>query len=232
MDKHQVRQGILRSWHLANAVDLAGTFSMPEPLVVDESFRTIALSGTASYVELYLSGLRLSQYNFLLVDYSFFQFGWTAREHVRYAFYPNPFASRPDALEDVRRYEDDVRSGVLSYDDYLDILREFTPEPRVPLIRYDSAPTQYRELRHPACHFHIGHHADNRWAVRRLLTPLAFTALMVKHYYGGNWRRHGDDETAEGGNSLEASLLREKIDCRLIDPTRFSIVEDKSFFFC
>jgi hypothetical protein len=115
--------------------------------------------------------------------------------------------------------------------EYLSMLRDARLDPRVPLLRYEHAPDQYKGLHHPCSHFHIGHHADNRWALNRLLTPLAFTLLILKLYYGSVWRDLGLDEADKCGNSFETALIEEKTNCRPIRDALFSALEARSFFF-
>jgi hypothetical protein len=170
----------------------------------------------------------LSHYNFLRTDYSYFQFSWSSPERVRYAFYPNPFEG---SAADFKRRRELVESGLITQDEYLSMLRDARLDPRVPLLRYEHAPDQYKGLHHPCSHFHIGHHADNRWALNRLLTPLAFTLLILKLYYGSVWRELGLDEADECGNSFETALIEEKTNCRPIRDALFSALEARSFFF-
>ena len=164
----------------------------------------------------------------MLTDYSYFQFSWSVPDSVRYAYYPNPFEG---SVADFKRQRELVESGLITQDEYLSILRDARLDPRVPLLRYEHAPDQYRGLHHPCSHFHIGHHADNRWALNRFLTPFAFTLLILKHYYGAVWRDLGRDEADECGNSFESKLIEEKTNCRPISDALFSAIEARSFFF-
>ena len=113
----------------------------------------------------------------------------------------------------------------------MSILRDARLNPQAPLLRYEHAPDQYQELHHPCSHFHIGHHADNRWALNRVVTPRAFTLLILKHYYGSVWRDLGHDEADECGNGFETKLIEEKTRCRSIGDSLFSALEARSFFF-
>jgi hypothetical protein len=165
-------------------------------------------------------------------DYSFFQFSWSGTDRVRYAYYPNPFiAGRKDELDNFRRRRELVEAGMITHEEYLSLLRDAPVESRVPVIRYENAPDQHNGLRHPCSHFHIGHHSDNRWALNRILTPLAFTLLVLKHYYGAEWSRRGSDERDSHGNVFESRLIEEKKNCRPILGSFFSEAEAKSFFF-
>ena len=192
MDRRQVQNGIFRAWKAIEKLELGETFSSGAPLPVTEEFRNLILNDEISYVTLYLGGLNQSHYNFLLSDYSYFQFSWSLKDCVRYAYYPNPFATGKTNIANFRQLRERVESGEIPFEEYLETLKGNQPEAWIPLIRYENAPSQHKELQHPCSHFHIGHHSDNRWAVNRLLTPLAFTLLILKHYYSSAWREHGD----------------------------------------
>jgi hypothetical protein len=228
MERHEVQNGIYRSWEIVDSMDLGETISNGAPLGVNEDFRNLILSSETSYLSIYLAGLNLSHYNFLLIDYSYFQFSWSSPDNLRYAYYPNPFEG---TATDFKRRRELVESGLITQDEYLSILRDAGLDPRAPLLRYEHAPSQYEALHHPCSHFHIGHHADNRWALNRLLTPLAFTLLILKQYYGSEWREIGYDEGNECSNVFETKLIEEKTRCRQIENTLFSALETRSFFF-
>jgi hypothetical protein len=131
---------------------------------------------------------------------------------------------------DFRRRRKLVEQGAITYEDYLSLLRDADAELRVPLIRYENAPSQYKGLKHPCSHLHIGHHGDNRWPVNRVLTPLAFTLWILKQYYGSEWQTFGDNEQDEFGNIFESRLITEKMECRPVMPPHFSEAEGRSFF--
>jgi hypothetical protein len=232
MDRRAVHDGILRAWRTIVFLELAETISSPAPLEVNDEFRDLIINENSDYVTIYTAGLRLSHYNFLLNDYSFVQFGWFSENHVRYAYFPNPFTMSPDATQylDWAQWRDEVTAELLTHEEYLDLLRDLKPEIRAPIIRYENAPDQYRAFNHPCSHFHFGHHADNRWPSNRLLTPLAFTLLILKHYYGAKWRLIGNDSADVLGNSLESKLVAEKMNCRIIGDDLFSAEEGKSFY--
>jgi len=231
MNRPDIQSGIVRAWKVAVSLGLGETISTPAPLSVNDEFRDSALSSESQYHNIYLLGLRLSYYNFLISDYSFFQFSWFTRDHVRYAYYPNPFISSESDLADLRHWRDMLATGFISLDDYLDVLRDSKPGIGVPPIRYENATGQHRGLQHPCSHFHIGHHEDNRWASNRVITPLAFTLLVLKQYYGAVWREVGTDSSDEFGNRFESKLIQEKMNCRPMDYVLFLPAEARSFFF-
>jgi|SRR6185312_8700076 len=232
MQRSDVRSGIQRSWQAVDDLQLGETFSQPTPLEVDGEFRDIALTPTSTYSDVYLAGLNRSHYNFLLFDYSYFQFSWEKINHVRYAYYPNPFlATDEQNIKDFRRKRELVENGTVTHEDYLALLRDTPIEARVPALRYENSPDQRRELRHPCSHLHIGHHGDDRWPLNKLLSPLAFTLLVVKHYYGNEWRSIGDRDSDQNGNIYDSMLIKEKAEgCVLVSANLFSDKDAASFF--
>ena len=231
MERHELDSGIRRAWAKAEELSLAETFSKPSSLVVDPAFRDLILKGGAAYSDVYLYGLRNSYYNFILTDYSFFQFSWSGSDDVRYAYYPNPFYLSEGRQAQLRELRAMVDAEMMSEEDFLQLFRgSGAPDIRAPLIRYENAPSQYRELDHPTSHFHLGFHAENRWAIRRVLTPLAFSLLIFKQYYSSRWQIMSDSEDELGG-SLERSLIEERGNCRVLGDEFFSAVELRSFHF-
>ena len=98
-----------------------------------------------------MCGLRLSHYNFLLSDYSFFQFSWSVVDNVRYAYYPNPFIpyGEQDGISRLKRLRELLQAEMITYEEYLSILRDAKADPRAPLFRYENAPDQICEVGNP-----------------------------------------------------------------------------------
>lgn len=107
------------------------------------------------------------------------------------------------------------------------LIASLTTSSTIPLIRYENAPSQYRVFEHPCSHFHIGLHSENRWAVSRVLTPLAFTLWIVKQYYRDSWLSQAD-VMHELGNPLEKRLIEERMECRVLGDDLFSVTEGTS----
>jgi len=169
----------------------------------------------------------------MLTDLAFFQFSHSSPEDVRYAYYPNPYvtdrSAKDPALIDDLRFA--LEAEELNSEEYLSVLSEVETDVRAPLIRYENAPKAYSELRHPCSHFHIGHNVDNRWAVNRVLSPLAFTMLVLKHYYAPSWDARWTELEGKLQNTLEQRLISEKTGCHPVAPEMFSELEKRSFFF-
>lgn len=233
MESRDVLTGIGRSWRLIVDLELAETISNAGPLEVSQEFRDLLLRSDTTYAAIYRAGLRLSHYNFLLNDLSYFQFSWSKPDELRYAYYPNPF-SVGGGGSNIETFEK-LRSALVfeqtNSEDYLTELSEAKPEIRAPLIRYENAPLAYKELSHPCSHFHIGYHAENRWAINRVLSPLVFTLLILKHYYRANWDKHWKLEKDTMKNELELKLIEEKTKCKPVRAEEFSNLETRSFHF-
>lgn len=227
MNDRECATGIRRSWELVNQINVGQSFSLPQPLSVTEAFRRIALDASSSYIDVYQAGLHLKHYNFILSDFSYFQFS-NKNDGLRYAFYPNPFdTSVSYSVEDLHLY---VSEGAMTEEEYLEILSESEVCIGSPFIRYEYAPTQYLELHHPSAHFHIGFHSENRWAVSKILTPFAFTAFILKNYYSSDWGNH-DDTNHEYGNELNELIVRERTTCTSVEDALFTDKERRFFHF-
>ncbi len=227
MDRRMVVDGIYASWRFFEGCLLAESFASPDPLAVDSEFRDMIMGDGATHELLYSYCLRKSHFNLLLYDHSFFQFGWTSDDNVRFAYYPNPHVSDNQALGKFRRYRDMLDEGALQDEDFGQLVRAMTYRGSVPIFRYEHAPGQYVPLSHPCSHMHIGLHGENRWALRRQLTPLAFSMLIAKHYYPVEWALGIEDGSITGENRHEVALVEERKNCRIV--AQFSPEEELAF---
>ncbi|MBA1289192.1 DUF2290 domain-containing protein [Pseudomonas japonica] len=233
MTRQEVANGIMKTFGVVEKLQLLESFSQPEPLPVNEDFRKIILSEGNTYRDVYLAALNMSYHNIILSDFSFFQFSIEKQDHVRYAYYPNPFMS--GSLEEkkrFRKYRELLEAELISQEDFERMLVDTSHVSGVPMFRYENAPGQRVKFHHPCSHFHIGFHSENRWPVERILTPFAFSLLVLKQYHGISWRSHGDSEDdAHTGNIFDTNLISEKYECRIIGPDFFEDIEKRSFFF-
>ncbi len=230
MDQREVQRGIRESWAAVLEIDMGETISSIAPLRVNEEFRNLLFSDEVQYNELYLAGLECKHYNILLSDFSFFQYSIIADDHVRYAFYPNPFLDPIEAEVNIERCRELLDAGMITNEEFLTLINEQRSDNRAAPIRYESAPRDRREFSHPSSHFHIGHGAGGRWAIARNLTPLAFTLLILKHYYPQKWQA-ADDPLKETGNAFEAQLIRARAECPEVPEVLFSDLERSCFHF-
>jgi hypothetical protein len=232
MDDRLLAQGVRRSWEFAKRLNLDETFSQQTSLAPTEEFRRLAADRSVKYEILYLSALRSSYYNFLISDYSFFQF-WVNRDgHSRFAYYPNPFVgASQDAMNEIAQIRDYVEEDLVSYDEYLQHISEIQSSRCPPLVRYEYAPSQYVNLVHPCSHFHFGNHGENRWPSNRELTPAAFALIIFKQFYGEQWVRHGNEIISQSIPSLDECLKNERANSRILSNGVFSADEALQFHF-
>jgi hypothetical protein len=231
MNRDDVVHGIRKTWETAERLNLAEVYTNPGVLPLNEEFRDLILSSKSSYADVYIKALSLSHYNIILSDYSYFQFSLDRDSYVRYAYYPNPFISGQEDIDAFKRYQELVESDMISHEDYLSLLSDKKAVGGIPMLRYENAPDQRKKFHHPCSHFHIGFHSDNRWPLKRILTPHAFSLLVFKNYYGNSWKGAGDDEEEDVSNLFERQLIVEKSNCRLVPEEFFEKVEERSFYF-
>jgi hypothetical protein len=232
MRNDDVRRGIGRSWRLASQIDLMLDVSSELPLLPSDEFRSFALDQNRRYEEVYLCGLRNKDYNFSLVDYSFFQFGISRENHVRYAYYPNPFlGSSPEKVKQLNDYFDAVEDGTMSFEDYLAEISIIKSSNHSPLVRYENAPDEYVQWKHPTSHFHLGDNTNNRWPLGRSLTPLAFSLIIFKQFYSEAWHDRGEIHFDGSTKSLDQRLCDEKLNCRIVPDSLLSKDEKLQFVF-
>jgi hypothetical protein len=194
------------------------------------SFQGLGDQSRRFYEELYLSGLRDSQYNILLRDLSFFQFGTGSVDGVRFAYYPNPFlGAATDALAELKEMQEYVAEGVIDVDEFLHRVSEIRRPQHPPLVRYEYSKCQYVEATHPCSHMHVGFHQENRWPVRRYLTAHAFALLIFRLFYLDFWTRA--DPIKSGGSelTLDAVLKGARAECRMLYEDEFSNEESARF---
>jgi hypothetical protein len=164
-------------------------------------FNQVALDGTIGYEEVYLTGLSLRYFNFVISDQSYFQFSEVGRS-LRFAYYPNPFTNSDALLE--------LADDPLDFDS-IDLTQLKATAGRSPL-RFDVAPEQYVAISHPYAHFHLGHGELGRLGSSRIYCPVTFCLLVMRLYYPEEWARFdvevaGNGFTNEFDSRLAALLL-------------------------
>jgi hypothetical protein len=180
---------------------------------------------SAKYTEVYDVAIRNNDFNFVLSDSSFFQFSESS-DGVRFAYYPNPYkfveyeSDKKDALEMLNNNE-------ISPEDYEQLLSESKFMIDTPAIRYDLSYKQYCKDFHPTAHLHVGLFVENRWPVKRHLTPYAFLLKVLSIYYVDLWKEKNleDDYYLQNEYKSEAQL------CSLISEENFTAEEARKFSF-
>jgi hypothetical protein len=231
VNAYEIRAGISKAWSYFKHCGLDLAFSNPAPLVASDEFKAISLSGTATYEEIYLAGLREGQYNISLFDYSFIQFGGTDDNSLRYAYYPNPFlGSSTEAVAELAELRTYVEEGVLGVDEFLHAVSEVRSSQHPPLLRYENSFDQYVDLRHPCSHLHFGHHAENRWPLRRIVSPQAFALVLIKQFYPGNWTDCPTMKVDKTNRTIDELMVAERQNCRILADEFFSETAKRQFF--
>ena len=230
MNRADLVPHIRKSWMYAKALGIDELFVGPTALDASDSFKALAIEPGASYEELYLAGLREVQYNVLLKDFSFFQFGTGSVDGVRFAYYPNPFlGAAPDAVAELKEMQEYVAEGVIDVDEFLHRASEIRRPQHPPLVRYEYSKHQYVEATHPCSHMHLGFHGENRWPVRRYLTAHAFALLIFRLFYQDFWIRAGLIKSGDREMTMDEILHETREECRTLYADEFSDVEARRF---
>ncbi len=174
-----------------------------------DAFKKAAMRST-TYREVYDVGASNQDFNLMMNDQSYFQFTEIkAQEELRFAYYPNPYQF-VEYINDKRAALTMLESGEINREEYDQLLSEGTFTCDIPLIRYDLSLKQYSKKYHPAAHFHIGFYAENRWPVRRKLTPFAFLLDVLTLYYPKLWRSAGDADVIYRKEVSQCNYLEEQ----------------------
>lgn len=232
----EFNKNILKCIQLLDNHSLLFQAACATSLSASKEFKKMARDST-SYKELYDVGTKYQDFNIMMEDNSFFQFTRTRIQNkttgledfdLRLVYYPNPYKF-VEYQENKLVVEKMYQNHEITLEEYQQFLSEefFTSD--IPLIRYDLSKSQYCENYHPTAHFHIGFHAENRWPVKRVLTPMAFMLKILMHYYTKWWKDLGDKGAAE---NILTKLYRDEITrCPLIDTGYFSNLEEGRLYF-
>jgi hypothetical protein len=204
-------------------------------LTASDEFKAAALSHQP-YELVYRMGLEKRDYNFILVDFAYFQFSYAQvgqLYEVRYGYYPNPYQSTTydEFLKSLESEPNELDQPPDKYELYVQYLNEQPIARSAPPLRYDIDFGAYRELEHPTAHLHFGEHHDNRWPVAVELTPHAFTLHVMKMFYGTDWMTVGARGEGEM-NEFDERFCNEKKECRAIEKGFFSDSERAQLYFC
>jgi hypothetical protein len=207
---------------------MRGTTALQSHSASDE-FVKLVLTADTPYREVFLCGLRNSDYNFLLNDFAFLQFTFFSKKHYRFAYYPNPFVSDQALIQEL---DAALNSAEITYEDYSEFVAQQPYEITKPPIRFELDNDAYVRLCHPAAHFHIGNFIENRWPVYRELTPRSFCLLIVKLYYSENWQT-GSKSNLPGGftNAFDQYYNNEKASCKFLGAPLFHVLEKGQIYF-
>jgi len=230
VNRPDVISGIRKVWEFSKALSVGELFSNPMPLVPSQAFVDVAIDPYSSYESLYLCGLQNGDYNIQLADFSYFQFGFSKQDHVRFAYYPNPFlGSSTEVVAEVEELRGYVEEGLVTIEEFLHRVAEIRNSQHAPLLRYENAPDDYIEFLHPCSHFHFGHHTENRWLIQRVLSPLSFALIVFQQFHSRSWQ--GTPTLTALGKTASpwTFLAAEKYSCRVL-PDDLCSNEERTLF--
>ena len=203
---------------------------LPRATESTQAWRLVALDNDTTYEQIFRAGLNRSNYNILLYDYAYFQFSWIRNNSWRLGYFPNPWVSGVPAAEERLQYWETLEEiDALTYEEASELISEISYIGSIPPIRFEYAADQYREIAHPAAHFHIGRHSENRWPSSISIGPKAFVFIIAKLYYPNAWAQHSSYHGAPGETCIEKRLLSVLADVRVVHD--FSEIERRSIHF-
>lgn len=235
MKQQHFDSGIVRAMAICTKLGLEPKMVSPVSLKVSKGFNKIALMGGATHEEIYFAGLNEGYYNFILSDFSYFQFSYRELKpdpkkpklsypyELRMAFYPNPmnsstYTDEPDSPTDLlQTYHQYYLEDEWSFEEYTQALCELRANISTPILRYDLSEPQHKRVNHPISHLHLGVNNSSRIATNKVFTPELFTTFVLSNFYRTNWELLSGSEF-----KLDQEYKRAKTNCTTI----------KSDFYC
>ncbi|ANM15318.1 hypothetical protein AMK06_CH00368 [Rhizobium sp. N541] len=162
---------------------------------------------SSDYNTVFEAGLSLSHYNFLLKDLAYFQFSHASESEWALAYYPNPRVSGSSvALSEFNELRDAAERGEIDDEEFSLLASSLQVGNYIPRMRFEYSESQYRPVRHPGAHFHIGMSGEDRWASSRKLSPRSFGLLIAKHYYPELWWKSSRFSQVKEDQELAANI--------------------------
>ena len=145
-----------------------------------------------AYFPTYKCAIENDDYDFLLVDQSFFQFSYDYSaekgcEIIRFAFYPSVTEYSYEAFLVEQLGENIEKCGSEYYELYQQYISEQTPMIRT-AFRYDYDRSLYKKQNHSAAHIHFGNEENIRIPTNSQLKPTAFVKMVMEYYYYNQWK--------------------------------------------
>jgi hypothetical protein len=130
----------------------------------------------------------------------------------------------------LKKYQDARDGGYLDDESFSCAIEALPLNNRRPVLRYEYSDSQYRKIRHPISHLHIGTYGEDRWSVEKFLTPYAFCLQIAKMYFGEHWEALTEEEGPIRKNPFDDCLVAEKASCLMPPIERFCSDERQHFF--
>lgn len=214
-------------------VDLFGDYNKTRKQTLDSSkFSTDFFHNSQKddYEGTYNVAMKNNDFDYVLVDDSFFQFscrlieGSVERGSIRYAFYESP--------RKIRTYEEFLfNNGLMLEEDdgtFTDYYEQEKSEAilknAVTPIRYDYDFGLFQPIHHPISHMHIGHNNEVRIPINKMLSPAKFVIFVLRNVYPKVWKNAFLDE------EFKSLCLTAKNSCSDLDFDYFNEDEKKLLF--
>ena len=192
----------------------------------------LSIMHSDDYDNIYKTAMKNNDFDFVLIDDSFVQFSAIKGTNelvdgkIRFAYFPNPrsYQTYHEFLEENEFSYDEVGDELVEvYEQYISEakLKDFvTP------IRYDYDYKSYDMTNHSVSHLHIGREENIRIPLSKMLSPQAFTVLIIKYLYLEHWKK------AISKDSFKNIFEKSKQKCVALDNELFSEFEKFQLYLC
>lgn len=163
---------------------------------ISEEFRSVMYLD--DYENIYKTALKCGDYFCILSDDSFIRFNATKEGSslkLSYSYCPNPrdYKTYEEFIKDIGFEEfEETDMALEEYDQYRS---EAKLNSKILPIRYDYDEKSHTVPDHATSHIHFGFFEHVRIPVAKILSPQAFTILIIKNLYYQNWKECHDKET-------------------------------------
>lgn len=223
-------KSLISAHDIFQRLGLSTGIQVPTSLGINTEFNKVSFNKSADYCDIYFCGLKNNHLNFILKDLTYFQFSRSSDTEVRYAFYPSPFDEL--AIEKINKITEAKNKQLIDEETFSTIIEGIENNYKRPLIRYEYSTSQYKKIKHPTSHLHIGHYGEDRWCVERFLTPYAFALQIAKMYFSELWEIFTeDDDPEQRKNECDSELVKAKNSCAITPVTNFHNDERAHFYF-
>lgn len=227
LDIKSFNKSIISAHKFCSELGLLNFVQKSTSLHIEPLFNDVALMPDASHESIFFAGLEHQYYNFLLKDYSFFQFSLTndSPYESRLCYIPNPQNNMlvtnfddtsPDSRSSIGVYNQMFKEGDIDFEEYSQAISEIESKVSTPIIRVDTSESQYTPVDHPYCHMHMGINNQSRLSLDRYMSPSLFTMFILRTFYYDAWSERNCDE-----RSLEKRLISEKNALDVFEPELF-----------
>lgn len=143
-----------------------------------------------SYEDEWKEIIKNEWYNIMLEDNSILQFTDTSYRYIMVPYQTLTLDEFIDEHYSEPEYRNDTDLYIGVTEDYQAFVESCTTNKPPTPIRFDVdyKEDHYCSISHPMCHFHIGIENNSRIPSKKLLTPFAFTAFIIRTFYPKVWK--------------------------------------------